>query len=95
MPFFSYSFIEPVKDRFIFKPASIHGRSRAAGTFWDLFQNFHLTEKVRSAGDIYFSRLCDRIGYNTLTSSDIEFLKSRDIPCIMEEDPDNFKQGKV
>jgi hypothetical protein len=34
-----------------------------------------LTEKVRSAGDIYFSRLCDRIGYNTLTSSDIEFLK--------------------
>jgi hypothetical protein len=50
---------------------------------------------VRSAGDIYFSRLCDRIGYNTLTSSDIEFLKSRDIPCIMEEDPDNFKQGKV
>ena len=90
-----YSFIEPVKDRFIFKPASIHGRSRAAGTFWELFQNFHLTEKVRSAGDIYFSRLCDRIGYNTLTSSDIEFLKKRDIPCPMEEDPENFKQGKV
>ena len=93
--FFSYSFIEPVKDRFIFKPPSIHGRSRAAGTFWDLFQNFHLTEKVRSAGDIYFSRLCDRIGYNTLTSSDIEFLKKRDVPCPMEEDPENFKQGKV
>lgn len=54
-----------------------------------------MTEKVRSAGDIYFSRLCDRIGYNTLTLSDIEFLKSRDIPCLMEEDPENFKQGKV
>ncbi len=93
--FFSYSFIEPVKDRFIFKPASIHGRSRAAGTFWELFQNFHLTEKVRSAGDIYFSRLCDRIGYITLTSSDVEFLKLRDIPCPMEEDPESFKQGKV
>ena len=27
VPNFIYSFIEPVKDRFIFKPASIHGRS--------------------------------------------------------------------
>ena len=73
----------------------IHSRSRAAGNVWDLFENFHLTEKVRSAGDQYFSHLCDRVGYNTLTSTDIEFLKSRDKPCLMEEDPENFKQGKV
>ena len=91
----NYSLIEPVRDPFIFKAATIHSRSRAAGKIWDLFENFHLTEKVRSAGDLYFSHLCDRVGYNTLTSSDIEFLKSRDIPCLMEEDPENFKQGKV
>ena len=30
--------------------------------------------------DEHFSRLCDRIGYNTLTSTDIDFIKSRDIP---------------
>ena len=72
-----------------------HGRSRAAENIWNLFKNFHLTEKVRSAGDLYFSQLCDRIGFNTITSNDIEFLKSRDIPCLLENDPENFKQGKV
>ena len=50
---------------------------------------------MRSAGDEHFSRLCDRIGYNTLTSTDIDFIKSRDIPCSDEDDPENFKQGKV
>jgi hypothetical protein len=60
-----------------------------------LFQNFHLTEKVRSAGDLYFSELCDRIGFNTITSKDVDFIKSRDIPCLLENDPENFKQGKV
>ena len=91
----NFFFIEPVKDRFIFKLPSIHGRSRAAGNIWDNFQNFHLTQKVRSAGDPYFSELCDRIGYNTITNKDVEFLKSRDIPCPLENDPENFKQGKV
>lgn len=90
-----FNFIEPVKDAFIFKPSSIHGRSRAAGNIWNLFQNFHLTEKVRSAGDIYFSKLCDRIGFNTITQNDIDFIKSRDIPCLLENDPENFKHGKV
>ena len=88
-------FLEPVKDRFIFKPPNIHGRSRAAENIWSLFQNFHLTQKVRSAGDDHFSRLCDRIGYNTLTSTDIAFIKSRDKHCPDEDDPENFKQGKV
>ena len=54
-----------------------------------------MTEKVRSAGDVHFSELCDRIGFNTITATDIEFLKSRDIPCELENDPENFKQGKV
>ena len=57
--------------------------------------NFHLTQKVRSAQDEHFSRLCDRIGYNTLTLADFEFIKKRDIPCVDEDDPENFKQGKV
>ena len=53
--FFTYfNFIEPVKDAFIFKPSSIHGRLRAAVNIWNLFQNFHLTEKVRSAGGSIF-----------------------------------------
>ena len=47
-----------------------------------------------SRGRLFLS-LCDRIGYNTITTSDIEFLKLRDIPCPMEDDPENFKQGKV
>jgi len=95
VPFLINSFLEPVKDRFIFKPPNIHGRSRAAENIWSLFQNFHLTQKVRSAGDDHFSRLCDRIGYNTLTSTDVDFIKSRNIPCPEEDDPENFKQGKV
>jgi hypothetical protein len=88
-------FVEPVKDAFIFKPSSIHGRPRAAESIWNKFQNFHLTQKMRSSGDTYFSELCDRIGYNTITEADIAFIKSRDIPCPLENDPENFKQGKV
>lgn len=87
--------LEPVKDAFIFKSSSIHGRSRAAESLWSKFENFHLTKKVRSADDAEFSRLCDRIGFNTITNKDIEFLKGRDIECIQENDPENFKQGKV
>ena len=90
-----FIFTEPVKDSFIFKPPSIHGRSRVADNVWNEFKNFHLTEKVRSAGDVYFSELCDRIGYNTISNKDIDFLKSRDILCPLENDPENFKQGKV
>jgi hypothetical protein len=93
--FLIHSHSEPVKDGFIFKPSSIHGRSRTAENLWSSFENFHLTEKVRSAGDPYFSGLCDRIGFDTLTQNDIDCLKSRDIPCPLENDPANFKQGKV
>ena len=87
--------LAPVKDAFIFKPATVHGRPRAAGKLWDHFENFHLTQKVRSAGDKKFSELCDRIGFNTITEEDIHFLKSRDLPCPLEWDPENFRDGKV
>ena len=68
---------------------------RIAENLWKQFRNYHLTEKVRSAEDKEFSSLCDRVGYNNLTSKDIEYLKSRDIPCPYEDDPENFKLGKV
>ena len=87
--------LEPVKDAFIFKPPRIHGRNRAAENLWGYFENYHLTEKVRSAGDLTFSGLCDRVGYNTMTEKDIQFLASRDIDCPLAADPENFKQGKV
>ena len=58
--------LEPVQDSFIFKPPRVHGRCRAAENLWGCFENFHLTEKVRSAGDLYFSQLSDRIGYNNM-----------------------------
>ena len=86
---------EPVLDPFLFKAPSVHGRSRAAENLWKLFTNYHLTEKVRSAEDKEFSSLCDRVGYNNLTLRDIEYLKSRDIPCPYADDPENFKLGKV
>ena len=47
------------------------------------------------AEDKEFSSLCDRVGYNNLTLRDIEYLKSRDIPCPYADDPENFKLGKV
>lgn len=87
--------LEPVKDSFIFKPARIHGRCRAAENLWENFNNYHLTEKIRSAGDLYFSELSDRIGYNTMYEKDIKFIESRDIDCTLETDPENFKKGKV
>jgi hypothetical protein len=34
-------------------------------------------------------------GHMSLTQNDIDCLKSRDIPCPLENDPANFKQGKV
>ena len=86
---------EPVLDRFIFKAPNIHGRIRAAENLWTMFRNINLTEKVRSAGDKEFSNLCDRVGYNELTEKDIQYLKSRDVECPLENDPDNFKLGKV
>ena len=55
----------------------------------------HLTEKVRSAGDKEFSALYDRVGFNNITYQDIDFLKRRDIPCPLENDPESFKLGKV
>ena len=61
----------------------------------NLFENFPLTEKVRSAGDLYFSKLRDRIGFNTITQTDIDSIKSRNIPCLLENDPENFKHGKI
>lgn len=87
--------LEPVLDPFLFKSPTVHGRSRAAENLWKLFRNYHLTEKVRSAEDKDFSSLCDRVGYNNLTLRDIEYLKSRNIPCPYEDDPENFKLGKV
>ena len=87
--------IDPVKDMLIFKPSKVHNRNRAAENLWDNFENYHLTQKVRSAGDLHFSGLCDRVGYNTMTEKDIQFLTSRDIDCPLAEDPENFKQGKV
>ena len=87
--------LEPVKDSFIFKPPTIHNRSRAAENLWNLFVNYHLTEKIRSAEDEEFSSLCDRVGMNECTKEDFKFLQSRDIPCPLVEDPENFKHGKV
>ena len=90
-----YNFSDPVLDSFLFKPPNIHHRTRAAENLWRQFTNVHLTEKVRSAGDKDFSALCDRVGFNQLTSKDIEYLKSRDIECPLENDPESFKLGKV
>lgn len=87
--------LDPVKDSFIFKQPRIHGRCRAAENLWGFFQNYHLTEKVRSAGDLFFSELSDRIGYNRLMEEDIKFINSRNIDCPLAKDPENFKKGKV
>ena len=87
--------LEPVKDSFIFKPPRIHGRCRAAENLWGCFENYHLTEKIRSAGDLYFSELSDRIGYNTMYEKDVKFIEARDIDCPLAKDPENFKKGKV
>ena len=92
---FNIIFLAPVKDPFIFKPPTIHGRSRAAENLWGKYINYHLTEKIRSSDDQYFSSLCDRVGMNECTQEDLSFLKNRDIPCPLAEDPENFKNGKV
>ena len=90
--------LPPVQDKYVFEWSNLDGRPSTAPSHWkDNFKIYHLTEKMRCPDDIPFAALCDRVGQNTITLEDEEFLRSRitteDLPC--EELNDNFKSGKV
>ena len=50
---------------------------------------------MRSQKDLKFSELSDRVKVGRLLEEDIEFLKSRVMPCPSENSNENFKEGKV
>ena len=90
--------LPPVQDSFIFEKSNLDGRSSVAPCHWDEnFKIYYLTQKMRCPDDIAFAELCDRVGTNTITQEDENFLKSRivqeTLPC--EQVNENFTSGKV
>ena len=88
--------LPPIFDNLVTENNNLDGRPACSPSHWD--ENFHiyyLTEKIRSLKDPYFSDLCDRVGRGKLTEGDKQFLLSRVIPCELENDNKNFKNGKL
>ena len=85
-----------VNDRFITEKCTIDNRSVCAPSHWD--QNmtiYHLSEKMRCSQDQEFNSICDRVGEGEITQQDEHFFRSRILPTTLEEDNENFKNGKL
>merc|ERR1712082_440159 len=90
--------LPPVQDSFIFEKSNLDGRSSVAPCHWDEnFKIYYLTQKMRCPDDIAFAELCDRVGTDTITKEDEDFLNSRIVTTTLptEEDNGNFTSGKV
>ena len=79
-------------DSLVTEKNHLDGRPNIAPCQWkDHFKIFYLTEKMRSAKDPFFAELSDRVKLGKLIESDIDFFKSRMVPCQSEFSNDNFK----
>ena len=91
-----YYQLPPVKDGQTFDKNHLDGRPDCAPSHWDdNYEIYHLTEKVRSAGDAKFGEVCDRIGKGCLLPEDEEYLKKLVRKCPNENDNESFKTGKI
>jgi hypothetical protein len=90
--------LPPVRDKYVFEKSTLDGRPSVAPCHWsENFKIYYLTEKMRCPDDITFAELCDRVGTDTITDQDEEFLqrcvRAATLPC--EEVNDNFTSGRV
>ena len=62
-----------------------------------MFKNIHLTKKVRSQDGSQFSEILTQIGHGKVRENDniFNFLKSRDVPCDLENDFESWKMGEI
>ena len=71
---------------------------QVAENLWkSLFKNIHLTKKVRSQDGSQFSEILTQIGHGKVRENDniFNFLKSRDVPCDLENDFESWKMGEI
>ena len=71
---------------------------KVAENLWkSLFKNYHLTTKVRCQDGSQFSEILTQIGYGKVRENDniFNFLKSRDVPCDIENDFESWKMGEI
>ena len=57
--------------------------------------NFSLVANRLAPSDEVFAGMCDRVGKGDITEEDEAYLQSRVQPTILENDNDNFKNGKI
>ena len=87
-----------MQDNYIFEKSNLDGRSSVAPCHWtENFKIYYLTQKMRCPDDIAFAELCDRVGTNTITNEDEDFLRGRIVKTTLqsEEDNNNFTSGRV
>ena len=56
---------------------------------------FFLTEKMRCNNDLEFALTCDRVGEGKITRDDESFFLSRVVETDLENENENFKNGKL
>ena len=83
-------------DNIVTDNSHIDGRPKFAPSHWKInFKIYYLTEKMQSMQDPDFSSLCDRVGRGKITKDDKKFLISRIQTTELENDNEQFKQGKI
>ena len=88
--------LPPIHDSLITDKNKIDGRPEIAPSHWKQnFKIYYMTEKMRSQQDPHFCNLCDRVGMNTITEEDENYLRSRIQETPSESNNENFKLGKL
>ena len=88
--------IPPIGERFITEKSTLDQKSICAPSHWDEnFRIYHLSQKMRCAGDPEFASICDRVGEGHLYKEDEAFFMSRIKETELENDNNNFKDGKI
>ena len=88
--------LPPIHDQLITEKSKLDGRPLCAPSHWDEnFRIYYLSEKMRCQTDEEFGNICDRVGKGILLLQDETYLKSRVQSTPLEEENENFKNGKI